>query len=223
MAKTISRACLLLAGTWSTLHQGQALTWVSATGTGLIIWEAYRPCYEGLTNNVSTRLMKLKINSWPPGTADFVNHRVLNEYIQDTSYKTGVHLKTKYNTRVEKVFKSGQDWKMQTSTLTRDQGAFHRVERDWVGFQLPLEYRKLRILQTFDAVIIASGHYHACRIPDISGLAAWKKRWPSRVQHSKSYRHPRNFRDQVCMPESLRAARPILEIHWSKLAGRTFF
>ncbi|KAF6232137.1 hypothetical protein HO173_009731 [Letharia columbiana] len=138
------------------------------------------PCYEGLTNNVSTRLMKLKINSWPPGTADFVNHRVLNEYIQDTSYKTGVHLTTKYNTRVEKVFKSGQDWKMQTSTLTRDQGALHRVERDW----------------TFDAVIIASGHYHACRIPDISGLAAWKKRWPSRVQHSKSYRHPRNFRDQ---------------------------
>ncbi|KAL9064032.1 MAG: hypothetical protein Q9161_009137 [Pseudevernia consocians] len=35
------------------------------------------PCYEGLSNNVSTKLMKLKINSWLAGTADFVNHRVL--------------------------------------------------------------------------------------------------------------------------------------------------
>lgn len=138
------------------------------------------PCYEGLSNNVSTRLMKLKINSWPPGTEDYVNHRVLNDYIQDTSQKTGVHSKTLYNTRVETIFKSGRLWKVQTSSLTRKEGAFHRVERDWI----------------FDAVVIASGHYHACRIPDTPGLAAWKKQWPSRVQHSKSYRHPRGFKGQ---------------------------
>lgn len=124
--------------------------------------------------------MKLKINSWPDGTADYVNHRVLNQYIQDTSYKSGVHSRTLYDTRVEKVFKSGESWKVQTSTLIKHQSVFRMVQRDW----------------TFDAVVIASGHYHACRIPDIYGLAAWKKRWPSRVQHSKSYRKPSNFRDQ---------------------------
>ncbi len=46
-------------------------------------------------------------------------------------------------------------------------------------------------------MVVASGHYHACRIPDIEGLKEWKERWPGRVQHSKSYRHPRGFRDQV--------------------------
>lgn len=67
-------------------------------------------------------------------------------------------------------------------------------------------YLRLRRLQVFDAVVIASGHYHACRIPDIPGLAVWKKRWPSRVQHSKSYRHPSGFKDQVSTPEITPAA-----------------
>ena len=54
----------------------------------------------------------------------------------------------------------------------------------------------------FDAVIIASGHYHACRIPDIPGLAAWKASWPDRVQHSKTYRRPEAFAGQVCFEGS---------------------
>ena len=95
-------------------------------------YEAYRPCYRGLKNNVSTRMMKLKLNSWPDGTEDFVNHRILNEYIQDTSRRTGVHSRTQYDTRVEKVFKSGKVWKVQTSTLVKDQDDFFRFERDWV-------------------------------------------------------------------------------------------
>ena len=91
--------------------------------------------------------MKLKLNSWPPGTEDYVNHRVLNEYIQDTSHKTGVHSKTIYNTRVEKVFKSGSVWNVRTSTLTRNKEAFHRAERDWVGLQLPSQYLQLKKLR----------------------------------------------------------------------------
>ena len=175
--------------------------------------EACRPCYQGLSNNVSTRLMKLKINSWPTDTADFVNHRVLNEYIQDTSRKTGVHSATQYNTRVEKVSKSGKLWRVQTSTLVKNQGAFDRIERDLVRFQLLSQCLFLRRHQSFDAVVIASGHYHACRIPDIPGLAAWKKRWPTRVQHSKSYRHPRDFKDQVGMPRAHRAAKVTVKMY----------
>ena len=90
--------------------------------------------------------MKLKINSWPAGTEDYVNHQVLNEYIQDTSHKTGVHSKTLYNTRVEKISKIERLWKVQTSTLMREEGAFDRIEGDWVELQLPLESRELRRL-----------------------------------------------------------------------------
>jgi len=51
--------------------------------------------------------------------------------------------------------------------------------------------------QEFDAIVVASGHYHACKVPQIPGLDAWKEAWPSRVQHSKSYRTAGSYRDQV--------------------------
>ena len=44
--------------------------------------------------------------------------------------------------------------------------------------------------------MIATGHYHACHIPDIPGLAAWKTAYPDRVQHSKLYRKAESFQDQ---------------------------
>jgi ACS family pantothenate transporter-like MFS transporter len=53
-------------------------------------------------------------------------------------------------------------------------------------------------MQEFDAVVVANGHYHACKVPDIPGLKEWKSRWPSRVQHSKTYRLPNEFKDQAC-------------------------
>ena len=81
-------------------------------------------------------MMKLKLNAWPNGTEDHVNHRILSEYIQDTSRRTGVHSRTHYNTRVEKVFKSGKIWKVQTSSLVKGHNGFHRIERDWVRFLL---------------------------------------------------------------------------------------
>jgi len=51
--------------------------------------------------------------------------------------------------------------------------------------------------QEFDAVVVASGHYHACKVPQIPGLDVFKKAWPSRIQHSKSYRTAESYRDQV--------------------------
>ena len=60
------------------------------------------------------------------------------------------------------------------------------LSRMWLSFD-----------QEFDRVVIASGHYHTCRIPSIPGLAELKARWPNRVQHSKSYRNSRGFEGQV--------------------------
>ena len=47
--------------------------------------------------------------------------------------------------------------------------------------------------QTFDAVVVASGHYHAPNIPSYPGLAALKERFPTHIQHSKGYRSPDFF------------------------------
>lgn len=114
-----------------TLHPGQgSLIYVNIPAADCT---NNRPCYEGLSNNVATRLLALTLNSWKPGTADFVNHAVLNDYIQETSHNTGVHERTLYKTRVEHISKDGSVWRVHTSTASKRKGLEHLVERLWVA------------------------------------------------------------------------------------------
>ncbi|KAF2769696.1 FAD/NAD(P)-binding domain-containing protein [Teratosphaeria nubilosa] len=138
------------------------------------------PCYNGLKNNVSTIEMEVSCQPWPTGTEEFVPHHVLAAYIQETAKSNRVENLIKYNTKVERVQRARDCWLVETSTLDRVRGEPH----------LSLQRH------VFDAIVVASGHYHACKIPDFPGLEQWKKRYPDRVQHSKRYRRPDGFKDQ---------------------------
>ncbi|KAF2474659.1 dimethylaniline monooxygenase [Lindgomyces ingoldianus] len=137
------------------------------------------PCYFGLKNNVATRLLETTLSPFPSGTPDFVSHQVLKKYIQDTAVKAAVHDVTFYNTNVENVRKSGSKWNLEAVTLTP--GPLGRPTRE-------------SFIKEFDFVVVASGHYHAPKVPNIPGLADWKRLWPDRVQHSKAYRKPDDFK-----------------------------
>ena len=141
------------------------------------------PCYVGLKNNVPTPLLRTKLNRWPDGTADIVSHVCLNAYIQETSSENGVDSITVYNTSVVHIEKRGSEWNVQTITLNED--------------RTPSPYEKFSKKDWFfDAVVVCSGHYHACNVPDIAGLAECKRQWPHRVMHSKGYRRPDGFQNQ---------------------------
>ncbi|TIA40929.1 dimethylaniline monooxygenase [Aureobasidium pullulans] len=131
------------------------------------------PCYIGLRNNVSTPEMKLRTHDWPPQTPDFVTHDVLATYIQDTAAANDVLSNISFRTRVDKAEKKGNKWEVQSSRLVDGE-----IER---------------AVQQFDALIVASGHYHAPNIPDYPNLPAWKSAFPSRITHSKLYRSPTPF------------------------------
>ncbi|KAF2171451.1 hypothetical protein M409DRAFT_63721 [Zasmidium cellare ATCC 36951] len=136
--------------------------------------------YVALKNNVSTIEMELSCQQWKPGTEEFVPHHVLGDYIQDTATNNGVQNSIRYNTRVNSVRKEGDKWQVNVGTLEREGTNARHVEQ--------IEY--------YDAVVVASGHYHAPNIPDIPGLAAWKRAFPDRVSHSKRYRNPDGFAGQ---------------------------
>lgn len=87
-----------------------------------------RPCYESLTNNVSTPLLRTTLNAWPEGTSPFVKHHVLKDYIQDTSSKAGVDDITKFGARVTRVHKDGPTWTVHWSTLSEDQDPVENEE-----------------------------------------------------------------------------------------------
>ncbi|KAJ5083365.1 hypothetical protein N7456_012792 [Penicillium angulare] len=141
--------------------------------------DCFRPCYESLTNNVSTPLLRTKLNSWPEGTLDYVNHNALQNYIQDTSKKSGAHDVTIYGALVTNLHKEGHKWHISWSSLSDDTQSDSLIESNHV--------------QTFDAVVIASGHYHTPLVPDIPGLSKAKEEWPSKITHSKSFRNTEGF------------------------------
>jgi cation diffusion facilitator CzcD-associated flavoprotein CzcO len=152
----------------------------------------------GLKNNVSTRLLETTLNRFPAGTQDYVTHKVLGDYIKDTAISTGVHKVTQYNTNVKNVSKSGETWTVETATLQTDTaGAVELKTSSQVSIILTAFAIILTPDQHFDAVVVASGHYHAARVPDTPGLAEWKRRWPDRVQHSKRYRKPEDAQNKV--------------------------
>jgi thioredoxin reductase len=125
--------------------------------------------------------MRVSLGPWPQGTEDFVGQNVLEEYIQGLAERYGVNAVTQYHTRVEELRKDHDGWTVRTTTLKKGASSGPRLsERRW----------------SFDAVVIASGHYHMPRIPDLSGLDEWKRAYPTRVWHSKRYRSPSVFQDQ---------------------------
>jgi hypothetical protein len=94
-----------------------------------------RPCYVGLKNNVSTRLLETTLNQFPPGTEDFVTHKVLCDYIQATAVSTGVDEVTHYDTDVRSVTKTGKSWKVETATLQNDENGLLKRH---VSFQVSM-------------------------------------------------------------------------------------
>lgn len=148
------------------------------------------PCYERLMNNVPTGMMKSTLLSWPEGTPDHVTHDEIETYVQTLARETGAHDKTLYNTKVEEAVKppGSKTWTVRTRTLHKKPSASPGTDENDYAF----EDRSW----TFDALIVASGHYHVPLIPKVAGLAEWKRKFPLRVMHSKSYREPTAFRGQ---------------------------
>ncbi|KAM3447086.1 hypothetical protein MY3296_009081 [Beauveria thailandica] len=131
------------------------------------------PCYDSLRNNIDTPLMQVTLNAWPKGTPRVVTHPCIKRYIKETSARAGVDAVTIYGALVSEVWKQGSQWHVRWNSLG---------EKDNVS--------------TFNAVVVASGHYHAPRIPDIPGLAAAKSRYPARITHSKYFRNAAGYKDK---------------------------
>lgn len=135
--------------------------------------------------------MKTTLNSWPVGTPDFTTHDILKDYIQETSRRTGVEEITKYGARVSNIRKENGRWQLSYSTLDTKDG----------------QIQEQQSVETFDAVVVASGHYHAPRVPDLAGLKKWKAQWPSRIFHSKAYRSTQEFKGKV-------SEASFLDLYW---------
>lgn len=86
----------------------------------------HRPCYAGLMNNVSTSEMELTARGWNAGTAEFVTHDILADYIRDIA--SAVDSCIQYHVRVKLVEKVNGVWRVAISQLVQRDERSETVE-----------------------------------------------------------------------------------------------
>ncbi|CUM63880.1 uncharacterized protein PRCAT00001468001 [Priceomyces carsonii] len=108
----------------------------------------------------------------------FIMHHQLNAYIENFIEKSSLEKYIRYNTEVRKITKRDGEWH-----LALKHGNKNLKKVDWYE-------------ETFDAIVVANGHYNVPYIPYIEGLKEYAIKYPSSVIHSKFFRGHEKFRDK---------------------------
>jgi len=146
--------------------------------------------YPHLETNIAASAMQFSQELLPPVRSEwsiaqhgpdspFRHWRIIKDYISALLNRNGYRDLVSYNTTVELVQKNEK-------------------ENTWTLFlRKPLEGKESGSdywwSETFDAVVVASGHYTVPYLPPIPGLIEYAKAHPGVVSHSKSFREPQSY------------------------------
>lgn len=134
------------------------------------------PLYDGLETNIPHPLMGFSDLDWTDDCQLFPQHGRVQAYLEE--YAKDVQHLIEFETQVVTVQPTfDEKWTVKTRKLTPEGEGSEQV-------------------QTFDAVVAASGHYNVPFIPDVPGIAEWKEAYPGSISHSKFYRSPRHYAGQ---------------------------
>ncbi|KAJ5333845.1 uncharacterized protein N7506_007628 [Penicillium brevicompactum] len=131
------------------------------------------PIYDRLETNLPKDLMRYSDQAWPADTQLFPKHPTVKQYLEEYAEEIRNHIQ--FETQVVDVsFQSAgpENWIITTRNL--------QTRNDTVG--------------TYDAVVVASGHFTVPHVPDIAGIQAWNLSYPGAISHSKFYDSPESFR-----------------------------
>ncbi|KAL4897774.1 glycoside hydrolase family 95 protein [Aspergillus ambiguus] len=109
----------------------------------------------------------------------FRHHTVIRQYIEDLLNRNGYQDLVEYNTTVERAVKDTTSGKW-VLTLRRAGTQPDGYDYWWS--------------ETFDALVVASGHYNVPYVPAIPGLKEFAQKYPGSVEHAKQYRGPEKYR-----------------------------
>lgn len=159
------------------------------------------PSYERLKSNVAEKLMTYSdLNRWDAADDEridgvFVQGQVIQRYVETYLYRHKEHIV--FSTTVESL----------TKDYTREDSKFKltlRTETDEVDDDgQPLDRWTKR---SFDAVVIATGHYHVPTIPNVPGIREVYHKFPGVIAHSKTFRSAERYRDQTILVVGSRAS-----------------
>ncbi|OGM44820.1 flavin dependent monooxygenase [Aspergillus bombycis] len=131
------------------------------------------PIYSTLDTNIPKELMAYGDKPFHPDAQVLPKYSTVKKYLDEyaENVKDYIHL----DTQVVSVKSSGyraDAWAVTTKNL--------RTGVDTTD--------------TYDAVVVASGHYDVPYTPDIPGIKIWNETYPGIISHSKLYDSPESFR-----------------------------
>lgn len=144
--------------------------------------------HENLHTNIIPELMSYTQEPFPTDLSEralaeygphapYRHHTAIRGWIENIFSRVGYENFLELNTTVEKVEKVQAEWVL---TLRKESSARNYWWRE-----------------SFDAVVVASGHYNVPWIPEIPGLVDFEQKYPGTILHSKHYRDPSKFKGKV--------------------------
>ncbi|KAJ5381460.1 uncharacterized protein N7496_003888 [Penicillium cataractarum] len=146
-------------------------TWIKeADGSSGAVFVS--PLYDRLETNIPKELMRFSDQPFPRDAQLFPKHHTVKQYLEDYAEATKSHIH--FETQVLDVKLSDpklSTWDVTTKDLHKGQDT----------------------TQTYDAVVVASGHFTVPYLPDIPGIGNWDQSYPETISHSKFYDTPEPF------------------------------
>ncbi|KAJ5146424.1 uncharacterized protein N7515_000988 [Penicillium bovifimosum] len=131
------------------------------------------PVYDRLETNIPKDLMRYSDKPFSPESQLFPKHRTVKQYLEE--YAEDIKSFIQFETQVSEV--TLQDDNLSTWSVTTKN---FRTGTDTTD--------------TYDAVVVASGHFTVPYIPSIPGIQAWDESYPGSISHAKFYDTPEPFR-----------------------------
>jgi cation diffusion facilitator CzcD-associated flavoprotein CzcO len=178
-----------------------AETWKSAVVNSHQYRFADTPQHENLHSNIDPRIMPYTRYPFPRKASaalqqkygpdsPYHDREAVRSWIEDIFHRNGNEKLVEMNTTVELAEKKGDKWVL---TLRRERPNSNYWWQE-----------------TFDAVVVASGHYNIPWIPHIPGLLEYDARFPGKIVHSKHFRQGQAFKDKASTSEISRQLRMLI-------------
>lgn len=133
------------------------------------------PIYSTLETNIPKELMRFGDKPFPADSQILPPHTTVKKYLNE--YAEEVRRFIRFETQVDDLRRNGSNanaWTLSAKNLR-------------TGISETYSY---------DAVVVASGHYDVPYTPDISGIKEWNETYPGAISHSKFFDSPDDFRDK---------------------------
>lgn len=151
--------------------------------------------WQYVDDTVSRSSPQFKDWPYPADYADSIPHWQLADYIHRYWEHFGLPSITRLRTKVEQATKTDGQWQLRLRHVAEKGDALEETFYTEVS-RVKIWLATRTHAQTFDAILVATGHYNAPRIPNLPGASDWIQRWPHAILHSKGYRRPETYAGQ---------------------------